>query len=220
MTAPAASSSRARVLHALRDATRPMRVDELCAVLELSRNAVRFHLGHLLESGEIRHERFAPSGPGRPSIGFRAVPREAVDDAAAYLALATLLGRALTRVGSPAAAEEAGEAWAAQLVATPSTDPDPDRAVQRLVGVLDEYGFAPCVSGRTVELHRCPYVEVALEQPEVVCGLHLGLVRGLLGAAAPGLHLRLTPVLDGSGPCLLHLDPVTGPGETLKEPVS
>ena len=49
--------------------------------------------------------------------------------------------------------------------------------------LLGEIGFAPeqdrCKAGR-VRLTRCPLLDAAREHPEVVCAVHLGLVRGAL----------------------------------------
>jgi predicted ArsR family transcriptional regulator len=43
-------------------------------------------------------------------------------------------------------------------------------------------GFAPELSadGSTVNLHRCPFRELAVTNPDVVCGAHLGIVQGAL----------------------------------------
>lgn len=194
-----------------------MRVDELCHALGLSRHAVRFHLAHLLDQGQVRGTRLAPDGPGRPGLAYRALPPEAVDDAAAYRALARHLGQALTRFASLDAAEGAGRAWAAEILEGTAAEQDRASAVRRLVDLLDEYGFLPHVDGNVVELHRCPYLAVAMDQPAVVCSLHMGLIRGLLGPVADTVRLALTPVLDGSGPCLLDLTPVPVDGVPMKE---
>jgi predicted ArsR family transcriptional regulator len=48
--------------------------------------------------------------------------------------------------------------------------------------MLDELGFAPRPDARAgvVKLGRCPLLEAAHAHPEVVCGVHLGVVRGAL----------------------------------------
>ena len=83
--------------------------------------------------------------------------------------------------------------------------------LDRLVGLLDDMGFAPLVGpakeadegggsgpaasdSTVIELHRCPFVEVAREYRDVVCGVHLGLLRGALGGLhAPPTSVRLEP---------------------------
>ena len=114
LTAPQVESSRTRLLSTLRGADRAMRVDELCAALGLSANAVRFQLARLIAAGAVRDEHPPATGPGRPAVGYRAVPAEAVDDAAAYRSLARVLGDALGSLATPEEVAEVGERWARQ----------------------------------------------------------------------------------------------------------
>ena len=52
------------------------------------------------------------------------------------------------------------------------------------MATLDDIGFAPepVTAGRQrrILLHHCPFREAAEEHREVVCTIHLGLMRGLL----------------------------------------
>jgi len=52
------------------------------------------------------------------------------------------------------------------------------------VAALDDIGFEPeaVSNGRTrqILLHHCPFREAAANNREVVCGVHLGLMQGLL----------------------------------------
>jgi hypothetical protein len=58
-----------------------------------------------------------------------------------------------------------------------------------------------------------------MEQPEMVCGVHLGLLTGVLEEIGTRTRVSLVPALDGSGPCLVRLaetpvpaaDPVSPP---------
>ncbi|WP_448062858.1 hypothetical protein [Cellulomonas hominis] len=93
--------------------------------------------------------------------------------------------------------------------------------VDRLVGLLDDIGFAPRVDvadkeavsefaasdATVVELHRCPFVEVAREHRDVVCAVHLGLLRGALDQMhAPPTTVRLEPFVRPDL-CLVRLTP-------------
>jgi predicted ArsR family transcriptional regulator len=55
-------------------------------------------------------------------------------------------------------------------------------ARRRVVALLGELGFDPRPDARSavVKLRRCPLLEAAHQYPEVVCGVHLGVVRGAL----------------------------------------
>lgn len=64
-----------------------------------------------------------------------------------------------------------------------------------IVTLLDEAGFEPLPigDGSRIELHRCPFHELAQADPEVVCGVHLGLMQGALaemGAPPDAVHLH------------------------------
>jgi predicted ArsR family transcriptional regulator len=84
-----------------------------------------------------------------------------------------------------------------------------EQATADLVRVLDEIGFAPeaVTSGRKrqVLLHHCPFREAAEQHREVVCSVHLGLMRGLLEeSGAPLQAERLDPFVEPSL-CVTHL---------------
>jgi predicted ArsR family transcriptional regulator len=61
---------------------------------------------------------------------------------------------------------------------------DADEAIARLIATMTEIGFAPEVvpdgSGYQLRLRQCPFREVAEHHQDVVCKLHLGLLRGML----------------------------------------
>ena len=121
-----------------------------------------------------------------------------------------MLGDALGSLATPTEVAEVGERWARLHSQQPPTpDAGPPTTLERVVSLLDDLGFAPEAAddGRTVALHRCAYYQLAIEQPQVVCALHLGMVRGAMGDRADDVRLGLTPVLDGSAPCLLHIRP-------------
>jgi predicted ArsR family transcriptional regulator len=75
------------------------------------------------------------------------------------------------------------------------------------VALLDRFGFAPQpdLRGAVVRLTRCPLLEAARRHPEIVCGVHLGIVRGALeahGGEADQVDLR---AFSEPGACLLDL---------------
>ena len=199
--------SRDRVLAVLRGASAPVGVRAVCAATQLSATAVRFHVDHLIGLGAVRAVKDPEhTGAGRPAVLYRAVPAEAVDPAAAYRVLAGLLARELTRSAGPGAGSEAGRAWAVGVLHGRSfagmADP-----LEVVVSLFEDTGFSPMrgADGRTVELHRCPFLGLAVEQPEVVCSVHHGLLTGVLEEIGAPTNVRLVPVLDGSGPCLVRL---------------
>jgi predicted ArsR family transcriptional regulator len=76
-----------------------------------------------------------------------------------------------------------------------------------VVEILADVGFAPVADNRqsVVRLTRCPLLEAAHRFPDVVCGVHLGLVRGALeeyGAEAERSELF---AFSEPGACRLEL---------------
>ncbi|MGN6131795.1 MAG: transcriptional regulator, partial [Nocardioidaceae bacterium] len=75
-----------------------------------------------------------------------------------------------------------------------------------VVALLDDIGFAPEADDRNtvVRLPRCPLLEAAHKNPDIVCSVHLGLVRGALeeyGGDPDGTDLL--PFAE-PGACRLH----------------
>jgi len=181
-----AGISRSRLVAALREADGPLDIRELADAVGLHPNTTREHLERLVAAGLVERETMRPVGRGRPAFRYRAARQ--LDEAAAYRALASVLATALAHrpdAGSSAAA--AGEVWgqtvarsrgASRMPGEPVTD-DP---IDKLVEVLDDAGFAPQRGGQRgeIELHRCPFGELADDQGDVICGVHLGLIRGAL----------------------------------------
>ncbi len=197
------------MLQALRGAGRGMRGEEIAELVGLSMTSARFHLDHLVAEGLVRVATEARSRPGRPPLLYLARPAEAVDGASAYRLLAGLLAAELSR--DPAASVEAGRRWASrQLDADTGGDSSGGlaSAVDRIMELLDDNGFEPRLmpgGASTIELHHCPFLELAAERADVICGLHLGFVRGALERLGAAARVRVIPVLDGSGPCLVTI---------------
>jgi predicted ArsR family transcriptional regulator len=213
-----------RVLEFLRAQGAALPAPEVADRVGLHPNTVRLHLDQLADAGLVTREREPRRGPGRPRLLFAAVPPDAPPAAAdpapqedGYRVLAGLLaGRLEREAGADAAGEAraAGRDWARTLaptagLAAPGT---PAEARRRVVQVLDGLGFAPVDTGpeHPIELHRCPFRQVAEEHSLVVCGVHLGLMQGVLDdVAAPVRAARLEPFV-APGVCLAHLESTTG----------
>lgn len=160
------------------------------------------------------------------------------DDAQEYASLAAALAGQIARTSAnPAAdADAAGMEWGRELIRTAMSaadrvadhdgealdsdapDADPTRATRsaelrarrRVVALFDDLGFSPQADddATVVRLRRCPLLAAAHVHPEVVCGVHLGLVQGALAElGAPSEGLTLVPFAE-RGACLLHLTAV------------
>ncbi|MFF2623130.1 helix-turn-helix transcriptional regulator [Oerskovia jenensis] len=80
-------------------------------------------------------------------------------------------------------------------------------ARHEVVSLLDRLGFAPVADddAASVALTRCPLLEAAYRNPEVVCSVHLGLAQGALERlGGPREGTSLLPFAE-PGACRLHL---------------
>lgn len=177
-----AGLTRSRLLAVLRDSKGPMGVRELAEAVGLHPNSAREQLARLADAGLVATEAAPPSGRGRPRLRY--VARPEADEQAPYRALAGVLAGELERMADPATrAAEAGERWGRALVQPAGRVTDADAAVGRLVRLLADAGFepeGPDLPGDPIRLRRCPFDPLARDYRGVVCGVHLGLMRGAL----------------------------------------
>lgn len=212
------SDMRCRILDALH-AEEPLDAARLADRLGLHVNTIRSHLAILEDAGLVASEPEERVRPGRPRLLYRAradaAAARGVEDDRGYRFLAGVLASYLAATGPDAAdaGEEAGTAWGRYLVDRPAPfeSVTPDAAVERIVGLLDEFGFAPeltdaATAGPRVLLRRCPFLDVATEHRDLVCSLHLGLMRGALAELGSDVEARdLEPFVE-PGLCVAHLE--------------
>ena len=198
--------SRADVLDMLRAADGPLGVREVAQRMELHPNTARFHLEALAEAGLAVRETEDRQTPGRPRIGYRAVAGGPAGRRRYRLLaemLTSLIAGTMPEPGK--AAEEAGREWGAYLTGQP---PPYQRltageAVAKLTAIMEELGFAPQAEAGDGQyrlcLRQCPFREVAQQHQNVICALHLGLMRGALARMrAPVTADRLEPFAEPS----------------------
>jgi predicted ArsR family transcriptional regulator len=226
--------SRVAVLEVLRASSTPLDAQVIAERVGLHANTVRSHLDQLVDAGLVESSVQIRVTPGRPRLLFAASALAGAGPEDSYQLLAEILASGLAE-GAPAPGEvaaRAGRAWGHRIGQDAGAATDPvgvDRSVDRIVAMLDAVGFAPRLSdgpatghvtrdrGATtvIELHRCPFEEVAREHTEVVCAVHLGLMQGALEQMpSPGIAVRLEPFAR-PGVCRVHLasvDGVTGGG--------
>lgn len=212
---PTLGESRGRVLDVLRAAGEPVGVLEVAERVGLHPNTTRFHLDGLVDGGLAERRTEDRGHPGRPRTVYGATAADLPTGRRSYRLLAEMLTSLITdALPDPGkAAETAGEAWGRYLAERPAPSERVDVAdgVRRLSAVLTEAGFAPDavqdLQRPVIPLRHCPFREVAERQQDVVCSLHLGLMRGVLAEVrAPLKAHRLEPFVEPSL-CLAHLSP-------------
>jgi predicted ArsR family transcriptional regulator len=179
----------------------PVSRDEAATDLGIARGTVAFHLDRLVDErllDVVFERRTGRSGPGagRPAKLYRraagevavSLPERRYDLAGQLLAAA--VEEADRSGSSPRAAldqraYEAGRGIAA--AADPRSTP---------LDLLEAHGYEPRAEGPDITLVNCPFHVLAREHTQLVCGMNLRLIGGVLdGLGDTGLtaHLRPTP---------------------------
>jgi predicted ArsR family transcriptional regulator len=198
--------------------------DEAARATGVSRALAAFHLDKLVEAGllETSFRRLSGRGgpgAGRPSKLYRRSSShfEVSLPARRYELAAHVLAQALARSdaeGAQKALRQAARAWGRRLAADPAVARGRGRALGRATRALAACGFEPSRAAEgeakgQVLLRNCPFDSLRDESRELVCGMNLALIEGLLdGLDAEGVRARLAP---RAGMCCVALDAEDGP---------
>ena len=188
---------------------RPVSRDDAAAELGLSRTTVAFHLDKLVEQGllDVIHERRSGrSGPGagRPAKLYLRSDRQVE---------VSLPGRRYDLAGLllAAAVEEAdasgGSVRDALSRQARACGEELGRSGQpsSVTQILQENGFEPLVEDGSIRLGNCPFHELAAQHTDLVCGMNLDLIEGVLAGSTDLTHTaRLAPETSY---CCVVLDP-------------
>jgi predicted ArsR family transcriptional regulator len=184
----------------------PVSRDEAASAAGIGRALAVYHLDKLVQSGLLTASYQRPPGRSGPGAGRPAkmyarsdrefavsVPPREYELAARLLVQAveadpsdrsrTALAGAARRLGS-----ELGSAFC------PAAG-EGDAAGQNVKGVLTQQGYEPCCGADgVIRLRNCPFHQLAEEHRELVCGMNLALVEGLVeGLGADGWRPALDP---------------------------
>lgn len=192
-------NSRYAIYLELARSPRPLTTAEIADSLDLHPNTVRPHLERMRDVGLLDIETEARGAVGRPQHRYSL----AADAPSLGLEPPTfrVLARMLLRLAGSArlGAEEATEAGREQGEADAQAT-DSDDVVDGLVLRLDALGFDPATvredGDATVAFTHCPFRDLAEADPDVVCGLHRGMVEGFVdtqgGASVVEFHTLLS----------------------------
>jgi predicted ArsR family transcriptional regulator len=187
-----ADRSRYAIYQEVAAAREPMTTMQLATRLELHPNTVRLHLEKMREAGLLAVTSDRHGTVGRPQHRWAAVPLpSSLDPEPAGFRLLALLLAEVAAEGHPAAAavtgvgrrrgrERSGDAWRSEPGAA---------CVRAVMDELTNLGFDPALHAApeegqaTISFLRCPFREVAVLYPDLVCQLHRGLTEGILAGA-------------------------------------
>jgi predicted ArsR family transcriptional regulator len=179
--------------------------DAAAEALDVARSVAAFHLDKLVDAGllEARYERISGRtgpGAGRPAklygrssreIGLSLPPRR-------YDLASSLLADAVTSAASQAIPVEQAVSQVARATGKRlgSEAVRGRKSARRaaLMDVLARHGYEPRKRGREIALLNCPFHTIAAEHRELVCGMNLDFLMGVLdGTGGETLQARLAP---------------------------
>jgi predicted ArsR family transcriptional regulator len=222
------SVARAKILKILID----LDLNQSCTVTSLSTlthqhpNTIREHLDGLVDDGLARKSRTPTQLRGRPAWLYQSASEFDSDaQAREYVGLASALAGHIAETSAHPRSDaiEAGRRWGRELVkkslatrgATSKSEVGPSTPATNLelLAILRELGFAPIPDPHlnVIRLRRCPLLEAAHRFPEVICGVHLGIIRGALnelGAGPDQSERTYLQAFSEPGACRLELSPV------------
>ena len=205
----APSRAAGAVLEVLERLEAPATVTDVAESTGQHPNTVREHLDALVAAQLATREARAATGRGRPAWLYAVVPAPAAG-APEYAGLATALAMQLAATSTDPRREAAtaGEAWGRRLARGRLPEHRGAKGARRaVVSLLAHLGFEPTTDDRatTTRLTTCPLLQAAVDQPDVVCSVHVGIVRGALDTwGAHDEPAALVPFAE-PGACLLHL---------------
>lgn len=186
----------------------PVGRDQAAAAAGISRSLAAYHLDKLVSLGLLTASyRRRPAGQRGPGAGrpAKVYARSGSEFAVAvppreYELAARLLIVAVESDGggaSKAALHDAAQQFGADLGrrCRAAADPGLESARQAAEDALREHGFEPWHDeDGTVRLRNCPFYRLATQHTEIVCGMNLALIQGLVaGLGTSGLHPALDP---------------------------
>ena len=179
--------TRYRIFEYLLKSPEPVSVSELTEFTRLNHTGIRQHLEVLRRSGLIDEYREPPKGRGRPRLLYEPSAEAKRGPSKAYERLSLLLIEAITTHSSARAiGRQEGIRLATELAPKYS---DPVRVIhEAMIGwefsatLVNNQDFAAIV------LNRCPLESAVNLAGKTVCGIHIGIIEGIL-SKLEGLEL-------------------------------
>jgi predicted ArsR family transcriptional regulator len=197
----------------------PVSRDQAANGVGLVRHVARFHLDRLVDDGLLDVEYARPAGRGGPGAGRPAklyrrstrqlavsLPPREYELAGRLLAHAVSTferGDVPVAVALRNAARALGHRLGSQARERAGPDPDRSQLAGAATRVLRDCGYEPRTEAGGVALANCPFHALAEDYTDLICGMNLEVISGLVESlAGSGLEARLEPA---SGRCCVRL---------------
>jgi predicted ArsR family transcriptional regulator len=199
--------------------SQPVSREQAASGVGVAHHVAKFHLDKLEEDGLLEVEYSRPAGRTGPGAGRPAkFYRRASGDIAVslperrYELPGRLMAEAITAStasGEPvsvtlqAAAHATGERIGQQAAQLAGERAGGDELVAAVCGVLETEGYEPRAAADRITLSNCPFYGLARDYTDLVCGMNLNLMHGLVeNLGDEALQARLDPA---AGRCCVTL---------------
>lgn len=204
----------------------PVSREQAAAAVNVAHHVAKFNLDRLEEEGLLEVEYSRPPGrrgpgAGRPAKLYRRASREVEVSLPerrydlAGLVMANAIADA-ERTGTPidkalaAAAEKAGGELGSEVQARAGARPGRATTLGAVATVLADHGYEPRIVDQGVTMANCPFHSLAQTHTDLVCGMNLDLMNGMLsGLRKHPLRARLDPA---PGRCCVVIEPAASHG--------
>jgi len=197
----------------------PVNRDQAAEGVGIPRHTAKFHLDKLVDDGLLAVEFSRPAGRGGPGAGrpaklYRRSGRELSVSLPErdYQLAGGLLARAITdaeRDGVPVGdalhkvARETGRSLGAEARERAGTRASRSTLLEAISEILGKRGYEPHVDKTGITLGNCPFHALSQEYTDLVCGMNLDLMEGLVEGLG---HSNLEGLLDPApGRCCVRL---------------
>lgn len=201
LVAAAANSTRRAILLALLADRRAYTIDEAAEIAGVHRTIAFGHLERLADLGLLMRSR-RRGRRGKPASLYSAAGSSLVASVPQrqFERLATLLAASLNGFAKPgrAAARLAGRTYGESFTAARAT------SVTSALGPLQALGGAYELEGERIVARNCIFREACSAAPALVCGLHAGIIEGVLHSAGFAADVEATGPMQLGG-CGYHM---------------
>lgn len=197
----------------------PVNRDQAAAGVDVARHVAKFHLDKLVEDGLLEVTYARPPGRGGPGAGrpaklYHRSPRDLAVSLPPrdYELAGRLLARAVTdaqrdgvAIGDALgrAARDTGRALGHRVRDEVGGRPSRATVLAATTNVLSDCGYEPRVEDGDVSLANCPFHALSQDYTDLVCGMNLELMSGLVeGLDRADFQARLEPC---PGQCCVRL---------------
>ncbi len=206
LTSSLGDATRRGIYVTIRESDDPLTASEIADVFGIHPNVARHHLDRLSADGYLRVEtrRGREPGAGRPAKSYAASNKQ-IDlrfpgrrGNVLLELLLRLVGELGADVDIPAHALSVGRTYGRELAGElgPSDAEGYFEAVTALARAMSKAGFdvgADPDAEDQLLTNQCPFGEMALSHPSVICSLDQGIVSGILDVLEPGMRPQVIP---------------------------